>query len=51
MIEKPTREELLYLADQEQHERGMMQEDAYDDRRASLVKEWALRETASQVRE
>jgi hypothetical protein len=48
-FQRPTRNELLYLADQEQHERGMMQPDAFDDRRASLVKEWALREAASQV--
>lgn len=48
-MKRPTTEELLYLADQEQHERGMMKPDNYDDWRASLVKEWALREAASQV--
>jgi hypothetical protein len=44
---QPTRDELLYLADQEQHERGMLQIDNHGDRRASLVKEWALRESAA----
>jgi hypothetical protein len=46
-MDKPSREELLYLADQEQHERGMMQSDNHGDRRASMVKEWALREAAA----
>lgn len=48
-MQNPTREELLYLADQEPHGRGMMQSDNYGDFRASLVKEWALREAASRV--
>ena len=47
ITQPPPRDELLYLADQEQHERGMMREDDYDGRRASLVKEWALREAAA----
>ncbi len=35
------------LAAQEQHVRVPMQEDNYDDRRASLVKDWALRQAAA----
>lgn len=46
LLTPPLREELLYLADQEQHERGMMRPDNHDDMRASMVKEWALRKAA-----
>ncbi len=41
-----SREELLYLADQERHIRGMLHPDDHGELRASAVKEYALRSVA-----
>lgn len=41
-----SREELLYLADQERHIRGMLHPDDHGELRASVVKEYALRSIA-----
>jgi hypothetical protein len=42
-------EELLYLADQERHSRGMLHPDDHSELRASAVREWALRGVAQAV--
>ena len=47
---KTSREELLYLADQQRHARCMMRDDAYDEIRESIVIEAALRKWADELK-